>query len=510
MTYGPDVYLSICYTIANVALNFALGQAITIAWWVKALSPDATVKDLHHIWSYGTSLADILLAGRAFNFVALAGLLVTLAPINGPLLQRASVLREHTKVEYKNLSIPVAQYMLPGYTGWLTSRASAATVVGDDFGAIINEYTSRKDMNISDSGCFGTCKGQVLGAGYAMSCDDDMVPFNITPITVKGVETPTATVFFTDFMFDEYDGGNFTFTTYFLNRTFPGLTGFVNRTVCLLQPATVHYPIRFTNDTVSLDPSGSWQTDRVERLRPETVTQRFGGRSTHGGLALYFKSAFASGAEVWYDPIRSMQINMNGSTIFGYVQGTDGFGLRTTSVQTSFQSPTFDILSAVREVAFRTTIRMPASNATIYFNATGEVNQTELDAWEAATAQPILVEQASVEVVYKSQYVFLIIAVVLTICATFAVLVVFNGWWLLGRHVSLSPIEIAKAFAAPSLADSNSNAEMKMLLRQIGSKEVRLGTTADGSSEHDVRATTLRFDSAGKCERPRHGQTFGQ
>ena len=513
MTYQTTVYLSICYTIANIALNFALCQAITVAWWVKALNPGTTVKDLHHIWSYGTNMADILLAGRYFNLVALAGLLVTLVPINGPLLQRSSVLRERTKIEHKNISVSVAQYMLPGYTGWLTARGNYAGNVEDDFGTIINEYTGRKSMNISNSGCEGTCKGHVLGAGHAVLCNNDTVPFNASFISRNGsTNIRSAGVFSIQFQFDEQNEGNITFYAIFLSETFRGASGFVNRTTCTLQPATISYPITIINNTISLDPSSSWMTDRVERLRPEAF-QDHGisrSRSTHGGLALYFRSIYDSLAVLRHDPIVGMQVSITGPTIFEHIKGIDANGMDTNHIGITFRSPTFDILSAVREVAFRTAIRMPISNTSKYFDDYGTINQTEQRLWTVAATQLIQAEQASTEIVYKSQYTFLIIAVALTLFTTLSVLIIFNGWWHIGRNVSLSPIEIARAFAAPLLINSDSNSNVGVLLKQVGNEGVRWGAATDHNIEYDALVTTLRFDSPDKCEQPQHGQIFGR
>ena len=73
-----------------------------------APSWDAKVRDLHNIWAFGSGFLDILTSGRSFNFVALAGLAVTLVPINGPLLQRSTIVKEETRVELKNLMLPSA------------------------------------------------------------------------------------------------------------------------------------------------------------------------------------------------------------------------------------------------------------------------------------------------------------------------------------------------------------------------------------------------------------------
>ncbi|KAF2642868.1 hypothetical protein P280DRAFT_395933, partial [Massarina eburnea CBS 473.64] len=79
-------------------------------------------------------------------------------------------------------------------------------------------------------------------------------------------------------------------------------------------------------------------------------------------------------------------------------------------------------------------------------------------------------------------------------------------WRKLGRDVSLSPIEIVKAFAAPMLAESNPNATVKTLLKDIVRKNIRYGTSND--SDFDGSKATLRFDSKEKCARLQNGQAF--
>lgn len=92
--FQSTVYLSISYTVANIALRFTLSEAVRIAWWAKAVGGDVKVRDLHNIWSFGDSLLQSLGAGRAFNLIALGSLVVSLVSINGPILQQASAIEE--------------------------------------------------------------------------------------------------------------------------------------------------------------------------------------------------------------------------------------------------------------------------------------------------------------------------------------------------------------------------------------------------------------------------------
>lgn len=73
--------------------------------------------EMHNIWSFGNSFLDIVRADRAFNLVTLAGLVVALVPINGPLLQRVSIVEEQTLVDTKDITILIAQFFPAGFTG---------------------------------------------------------------------------------------------------------------------------------------------------------------------------------------------------------------------------------------------------------------------------------------------------------------------------------------------------------------------------------------------------------
>lgn len=77
--------------------------------------------------------------------------------------------------------------------------------------------------------------------------------------------------------------------------------------------------------------------------------------------------------------------------------------------------------------------------------------------------------------IYTSSYLFLALAVLFSLLGWIATLPVFLGWWHLGRAVSLSPIETAKAFGAPGLNTKDSNADAKGILKDVGRREVRYG-----------------------------------
>lgn len=70
--------------------------------------------------------------------------------------------------------------------------------------------------------------------------------------------------------------------------------------------------------------------------------------------------------------------------------------------------------------------------------------------------------------------------------ACLAVLPTYWGWWRLGRAVSLSPLEIAKAFDVPLMQALDSNATTEDFIRAVGDKRVRYGFAAS-SADRDGR-----------------------
>jgi hypothetical protein len=248
--YQPTVCLAISYTIANMTLQCTLARAVTIAWWTKALKGDAKVQDLHNIWSYGHGVCQILLLGRFFNLVALAGLVVTLAPINGPLLQRASVIHECERLCMKNITIPIAPEFPGGYTGIIAGHGGEAPAsLTVSFSDIMKQHTNRLAINITNSGCEGSCKGTLFGAGYDISCTEDTAaPYLISlNLTDHGSLSLDYDFFWSNFIsMDEHNlaAGSYTHPKNITNvMTFTAVykdtstcSGALNRTTCTLRP----------------------------------------------------------------------------------------------------------------------------------------------------------------------------------------------------------------------------------------------------------------------------------
>ncbi|KAI4658130.1 uncharacterized protein J4E79_007111 [Alternaria viburni] len=515
--YQPTVCLAISYTIANIALQYALAQAVTIAWWVKALNGDAKVKDLHDIWAFGHGIFPILRSGRSFNLVALAGLAVTLAPINGPLLQRASVIHERTRIEMKNITIPVAREIPMGYTG-VSSNLEWPSLMSPPFSEIAMQHTDGQTMNVSGSGCEGLCRGTLRGAGYDMRCVQDSIG-NYNYSAFSGSVQTSVDIFWSNFtnarLFNESQEIIMNFTAIYKGDE--GCDALINRTNCELRPAIMEYPFILSNDSITLDPDSSWKSDRVQALHSpfiksdrDTLVQ-----STYSGVYLYLDAQWQSNMYTYIagGPL-GWRGYTSGTTVLRYMK--DFVGLQAGFCGMTLPDPTSDVLTSVRELAFRTALYIPQTKGEIL----KVIPKLPYEFWPSFVAmdeserkptfeQTIEIEQTAQEVVFKSQYQFLAIAIGITLVATGCVCTVLAGWWHLGREVSLSPIEIAKAFNAPLLVESHPNAEVRGLLKECGEQRLRYGVVWENPDYPVTSIPTLRLEMTELCKKPRHGQVLG-
>jgi hypothetical protein len=511
--HQPTVYLSITYTIANIALQFALAQAVTMTWWIKALKGEAKIRELHNIWAFGTGFTNILTSGRSFNFVALAGLAVTLVPVNGPLLQRSTVVKEQTVIAPQNLTIPVALEFPGGYTGDIAGRMYKPTSISAGFGEILKRHGVSQSINITNSGCEGICKGKLQGAGYEIRCTNESMPFTVD-LQAYWDKNETLTYemrpFESNFTFSQTGEYILNFTATFKVESACASNWTVSQ--CTLRPATMEYPIILSNDTITLDPEGSWKTDRVMALRPPPPEDAgiVRGPITHGGMYLALISLWSDIMVASYDGVTGWRGAISSTVISRYV---NNIGNMTSygdegGCQLSFFDPTYDAMADVRELSFRSALYIASANVGIQTPRSRLQNLTRAQ-WEETYSQTIGGQQTSRRVIYQSQYGFLAAAVAITMLATFCVLILSLGWWHLGREVSLSPIEIAKAFAAPTLQGANSNAKASKILKEMGNERVSYGTAWDDAGSRDVATRTMRIDWAGRCEPPRSGQVIG-
>ncbi|RDL32562.1 uncharacterized protein BP5553_09018 [Venustampulla echinocandica] len=495
---SPAVYLAIESTIANILLAYALSEGTTVAWWVKSMKPGSHVSDLHNIWAYGTSIKQALFSGRGFNLIALACITAALAPINGPLLQRASTISTLAVNKPTTLTVLAAQEFPLGYTGTVTGRAHTVGFVTSNFSSVVQDYVLKKPINITQSGCEGRCSGVMQAAGYAINCSYSILQYNLSSSLAINPDRTTndavfsgTNVFSTNFTYYEMTR-NPTINYSSVHKTDGECAGDLHLAQCTLTPALLQYNVILDNDTISLDPKYTYKDDRLVKYTPSFGNDAQ-GPSTHGGMYLALSTMFNS------------QVRLSFGGAVGYILGTSGAPALQYAVTgltvgmtcpTYWSDPTDDMLSTARELAFRVAIH--AANST-----------------NATNTQTISATSVDVLTVYVSHYLYLGLAVFFTLLSTLCIAPTFFGWWALGRKVSLSPIEIAKAFDAPILSNSlDSNLDADDLLKEVGDRPVRYGALGEQVYAHNgvlVGRTgeKLVMGEPGRVHEAAEGRTYG-
>ena len=240
-------------------------------------------------------------------------------------------------------------------------------------------------------------------------------------------------------------------------------SGNLNIAQCTLQPALLEYHVILNNDTISLDPHYTYKDDRLIQYVPAWGSTG-PGPTTHGGMYLALNSLFASSVHLRFAAAVGYDLQSTGAPALQYAQAGLTSGSAMMDCPTYWSNPTDDMLAAARELAFRTALH--AANST---------NATNIQTIQASSENTVTV--------YHSHYLYLILAVGFTLLSTICVIPIFLGWWNLGRHFTLSPIEIAKAFDAPLLLNSDSNLNAQELLREVGERPVRYGAVVLGNGD---------------------------
>jgi len=262
-------------------------------------------------------------------------------------------------------------------------------------------------------------------------------------------------VFATSFSYEGGENSTISMSTTFSNTSQNGphsCPGVITTRNCTLRPALVEYAIRIENSgaQVLLDTTAD---PRVASLisYPDVEFED----STFGGIYLAAEQIFTSQAFLTYENNRDWNFVSSGSLANRYLQLDQGSsGSIYLNCNLTFGDPTSDIFLALNEIMFRTAL--VAANAT--------------------DIQQVVAKQTSTLVVFKTQYQYLLGAVAIVLLSVAAISLVLNSWWVLGRKVSFSPVEIAKAFNAPFFGGvRSSNGSVESLLREIGERNVKYG-----------------------------------
>ncbi|KAM0255439.1 hypothetical protein ACHAQJ_005739 [Trichoderma viride] len=490
---SPTVYLALLTTALNRLAQFAFSEGVKIVWW-RAVIRGTTVSNLHKYWASGDSTVSAMRLGRGFNIVSLAKLAVTLIAIDQPLIQRASsVVAQHPN-KLVSVSAPIAPEIPYGYTAYQFGRALSLSAMNMavPMVAAFSAYNSKAPIIHNFTGCAGTCTGVVQAGGFTANCSTNSTAVDVYSIVPHGggdAGEPAQTSMSPfnvswNVNLDVYRRtADMSFLAYFVAKTSPEtctMATMIQRQ-CQLQPATLEYPVQLQGETltftkaldnltvVSIQPSAA-----NLGLPDEIDAGLLGSDWTTVGFGLAAISIFTSMATYNWAGGSSPLIQLNMPDVLSN-QFVDIESAGTHGC-TTWTDPTPYMLSAINEMAFR--VALNASN-TDYSNTT-----------KPPQPQVLTMKQTRDINVFKSDYRYLIASTILSLLFVLLIAPTFYGWWLLGRNVSLNPIETAKAFDATLLQGPGSNAPQDELIRIVGMRKLKLGEIQldnEGTAEKKIK-----------------------
>jgi hypothetical protein len=164
----------------------------------------------------------------------------------------------------------------------------------------------------------------------------------------------------------------------------------------------------------------------------------------------------------------------------------------------TFHDPMETMLDAMREIAFRTSLQAGKDNATV-----------------TDAQQSVLYTGENTHTIYITDTLYMVMGALVSLISLVAVGATLHGWWQLGRNMSMSPLEIAKAFNAPLLRDMGSNVSHTKIPTHVKRQKIQYGvgmvrkrssaTSADGwEKDH------LIVDSIDNVRSPKAGASYAE
>lgn len=392
--------------------------------------------------------------------------MTAIAPIINPLLQRASHVSQGTMEVSAPavLAIPISTIIPQGFTGYVMGRQYDAALFFANYTSVVQQYYNNHTMKLTrDSGCRGLCKTRVQGVGLSFNCSLHTEPFNLMPSTSEPVDDPAimngTNVFDTHFWWT-VSASHLQLQVQYEDQA-PCSGNLIVR-ICTLQAAVVTYPIIIdANNTVVLDPTTAIRDDSIDQVYDTFQDARSSGAtSTLAGYYLALRNKFDSSGWMCWGGAIGHELHTSGSTALQYASANAG-STTANLCELTFLDPTLDIIASARELMFRTALAVAATS----------------DSADNTMLQTVQALQSTYPPVYRSSYLYLILALTISAAAAIAVSLLFQSYAVLGREVSLSPLETARALGAPLLLGPGSDptSDVAALVKACGARRVRYG-----------------------------------
>ncbi|USW51775.1 hypothetical protein Slin15195_G050940 [Septoria linicola] len=517
--WSPSVYLAISSAVISRSLQFALLQAIPLAWWYKAYR-GSTVDELQRHWESGQGICRALYNAKTEPILAFAMIASALVIADGPFLQKASSVKSELQTSSTLLQFPVAPELPTGFGGRLTKDGMATSHPVDP---ALDGFTYNSTLVADISGCDGDCRATVRGPGVMVrNCSSKTWP--LTPqdiqhnasstwgsgISGKVAPMPLFNIQIRDKMHaDPPFAGPEEVELQIGIANFSSCTGHYTETTCKLVSAVLEYDVEIHKKNVmkfARPPSEA----RIVAMANNTFVNRSDSEVplTITVLGAFLQGQIAANAtmEAVTDPRQTGAAIMPDRNSFNNM--VTKYTIKSTLCNSSFADPTNSIIDQFNTLMFRAGIAAA--------NSSGEIDWAKRLDPGLQLRQQVDAEQTVRLNVFRSDLRWWAGAVILEFLAVLAILPVFWGYWRLGLHVTMSPLEIANVFQAPLLNSVNSASGSRGVVRKMGDVRVQCGMRelrnheSDRSSSADEASTTgyLLVAEAEEVVQPRRGTRF--
>jgi hypothetical protein len=324
------------------------------------------------------------------------------------------------------------------------------------------------------TGCPGTCKAKMRGPALAQEvCTTEAFPMNYTHnVFVSGSKSNTVAPPFeqqlflvsTGLVLDE-DEKMWLVTGHYDGEE---CVGTLHRTACTMVSAIGEYGITIRANVATVDNPGD---PTIVSMANNTATDHGSGEGGFPGAHPSLFAGIASQAFKEWECVTSIDYteNLGWQT---YTVGVDSIAYRTGDNQncSSYVDPRADVLDAGLSLT-----------STITGEKTGDHS------------------------IYWTEYGFFVGAAVVEVFCLAVIAPIYWGWWTLGRAVSFSPLELAKAFDSPELRECNSNSTGRDIARVMGEWRVRYGAAPAGL---EGKSEKLMISHADSTVKPAQGGYF--
>jgi hypothetical protein len=287
----------------------------------------------------------------------------------------------------------------------------------------------------------------------------------------------------------------------------PGTTQTVEKAVQMAVPEELlenvyveAYPPFFTNDLVEI---GHMLEDK--NIRPDKGLFRGGFFEFHetlSGIASAAQNQFRSRASLALKKHSEDEIavlHLSGNLVDQFLRQDSAIARNKDRYHgLLWDDPTSHVLSALDEIMFRASINSAYVDTIQHLNLTYVGDGVQHRNFHLFPSRdPYIMTESRQLHVYKSHYLFLLLAMVLVLLTMLLISSTFIGYGSFGRPMTLTPLEILRAFGAPILEDAPSNANGSQLLKHVGGRKVIYGERLSTEAAEKARRTLL----AGSPER---------